>query len=103
MAARVASGQLALALPDKPIQITEILEDLDEALARALSSGYGRGYGRGRAGGLPLTHGLPSGSGADADAGAVRAPGLLPERRVRQLGGRAPGHGSLLPVRHGGV
>lgn len=38
MAARVASGQLALALPDKPIQITEILEDLDEAAKAPMPS-----------------------------------------------------------------
>jgi DNA-binding transcriptional MerR regulator len=38
MAARVASGQLALALPDKPIQITEILEDLDEAAQAPMPS-----------------------------------------------------------------
>ena len=31
MAARMASGQLTQGLSDKPIQITEILEDLDEA------------------------------------------------------------------------
>jgi MerR family transcriptional regulator, light-induced transcriptional regulator len=38
MAARVASGQLALALPDKQIQITEILEDLDEAAKAPMPS-----------------------------------------------------------------
>ena len=32
MAARMASGQLGLGLSDKPIQITEILEDLDLSL-----------------------------------------------------------------------
>ena len=38
MAARMASGQLGLGLSDKPIQITEILEDLDEAAKAPMSS-----------------------------------------------------------------
>jgi MerR family transcriptional regulator, light-induced transcriptional regulator len=38
MAARMASGQLGLGLSDKPIQITEILEDLDEAAKAPMPS-----------------------------------------------------------------